>query len=148
MFARKILVQCLLVGVVVIIGTLSHRAAQASAPGSWTVTGTMSIPRILHTETLLPDGRVLVTGGITSNGNPTETAEVYNPTLQKSMIPELVRGPLSTIWQMHAMVIKQDFYRTAMYLLPVARVKRAIVFTKWLRKFTIRNRTDGRMLLQ
>jgi N-acetylneuraminic acid mutarotase len=50
---------------------------------SWTVAASMSIPRSLHTATLLDDGEVLVTGGATaytnSLGAVTASAEIYNP---------------------------------------------------------------------
>ena len=52
------------------------------AHGGWTATGSMSFPnRTGHTSTLLKDGRVLVTGGRTSNSNwnALADAEIYNP---------------------------------------------------------------------
>ena len=51
------------------------------ASGSFTVTGSMSIPRFRHTATLLPNGKVLIAGGVTtgSGGVCTNTAELYDP---------------------------------------------------------------------
>jgi Galactose oxidase, central domain/Kelch motif len=43
------------------------------ASDTWAPTGVMSTPRTNHTATLLPDGRVLVSGG--------GSAEIYNPAL-------------------------------------------------------------------
>ena len=51
--------------------------------GAFTAAATMTAPRAGHTATLLPDGKVLVTGGFTdslgSNGVGTDTAEIYDP---------------------------------------------------------------------
>ena len=48
--------------------------------GTWTVTGSMAVGRSAHTSTLLPDGRVLVAGGIDSGGSGGRTsAELYDP---------------------------------------------------------------------
>jgi hypothetical protein len=50
------------------------------ATGSFSLTGTMTSAREFHQATLLPDGRVLITGGGDNNGNGADTAELYDPT--------------------------------------------------------------------
>jgi Galactose oxidase, central domain/Kelch motif len=49
--------------------------------GNWTVTGSLNDGRLLHTATLLRDGRVLVTGGWPDHTDqgPLSGAELYNP---------------------------------------------------------------------
>lgn len=46
---------------------------------TWSTTGSMATARRYHASTLLPNGKVLVTGGQTTTGDPTATAEVYDP---------------------------------------------------------------------
>ncbi len=49
------------------------------ATGAFTPTGSMSMGRYWHAATLLADGRVLITGGQTSQTQTTNTAEIYDP---------------------------------------------------------------------
>jgi hypothetical protein len=48
--------------------------------GTWTLTGSMSTPRYLHSATLLLNGQALVAGGVSFGGSITNGAELYNPT--------------------------------------------------------------------
>ena len=47
---------------------------------SWSQASSMSVPRISHATKLLTDGRVLVSGGYSTNGTaPLASAEIYDP---------------------------------------------------------------------
>jgi hypothetical protein len=48
------------------------------ASGTWLPTGSLSLARRLHTATLLPDGKVLVVGGLGSDNLPISLTELYN----------------------------------------------------------------------
>ncbi len=67
---------CLLLGLVVPI-----RVAHAS--DTWTPTGSLNVARFNHTATLLPNGKVLIAGGVCCNLVPTlvpqASAELYDP---------------------------------------------------------------------
>jgi len=61
-------------------GELFNPAARAWAP-----TTSLNAPRAFHTTTLLPNGDVLITGGLDAAGNPVATSEVYRgPPVQKT----------------------------------------------------------------
>lgn len=47
--------------------------------GTFHATGSMSTARFRHTATLLPDGTVLILGGLTSRGDYLASAELYDP---------------------------------------------------------------------
>lgn len=51
--------------------------------GKWSSTGPMRAARGNLTATLLPNGKVLVAGGINAANNPLATAELYNPSTGK-----------------------------------------------------------------
>ena len=48
------------------------------ASGTWTATGSLTTARDFHTATLLPNGKVLVAGGIDNSGS-LSSAELYDP---------------------------------------------------------------------
>ena len=47
--------------------------------GSFSETSPMNTARLDQSANLLPDGRVLMAGGVDNNGNVTATCEIYNP---------------------------------------------------------------------
>jgi hypothetical protein len=61
------------------VAVLASAELYNPSTGIWTVTGSMSIPRLSHTATLLKNGKVLVTGGDNYNSGSLDSAELYNP---------------------------------------------------------------------
>jgi hypothetical protein len=51
----------------------------AGTSGTWANTGSLNTARTDHTATLLPNGQVLVAGGIDASATPIASAELYNP---------------------------------------------------------------------
>ena len=51
----------------------------AGTSGTWANTGSMNTGRTDHTATLLPNGQVLVAGGLDASSTPLASAELYNP---------------------------------------------------------------------
>jgi hypothetical protein len=70
-------------------------------PPSWASTGSLASPRNRHTATLLPNGKVLVSGGSNDSG-PLATAELYDPA--------------SGTWSTTASMASPRFFHTATLL--------------------------------
>jgi Putative Ig domain/Galactose oxidase, central domain len=58
---------------------LTIRVSAARAAAAFTATGSMAAPRWGHTATLLANGKVLVTGGMTTSAQALASAETYDP---------------------------------------------------------------------
>src|SRR5579862_3167103 len=60
-------------------GVLDSAELYDPSTGSFSLTGTMTSAREMHTATLLPDGRVLIAGGANDDVGVLDTAELYDP---------------------------------------------------------------------
>ena len=65
-----------------------------AASGAWSPTGSLSTPRYHHSATLMPDGRVLVSGGRSNSVLAFNITEIYDPALGTW----LATGSMSTAW--------------------------------------------------
>ena len=102
-FARKSGLTALLALVVLLIAAAYVDQGETSASagvGTLTDTGPMHTPRSAHTATLLPDGRVLITGGFAGQDeeNALTLAELYDPA--QGVFTKT--GPLTTGRQSHS----------------------------------------------
>src|SRR5256884_5770800 len=75
--------------------------ASAQAPGTWAPIADLNQPRAEHTETLLANGTVLISGGRDAADQPLASAEIYDPatggfTLLASPLPAPVWGHTAT----------------------------------------------------
>jgi uncharacterized repeat protein (TIGR01451 family) len=58
---------------------LTPDATGSYVNGTWSTISDMSTPRLYDATNVLPDGRVLVLGGVASDGTFLNTGEIYNP---------------------------------------------------------------------
>jgi N-acetylneuraminic acid mutarotase len=61
------------------ISTVLLASSSNATPFTFGNTGSLGTLRAQHTATLLPNGKVLVAGGIDSSFNPLASAELYDP---------------------------------------------------------------------
>ena len=78
---RGIFVLLLLVlsGAALSASDLTASSGQSAKPGAVAPTGKLNVRRFSQTATLLPNGKVLVTGGMEANGKYDASAELYDP---------------------------------------------------------------------
>jgi galactose oxidase-like protein len=64
-----------------VLGLSFCNAALAQSTGTFTPTGSMNVPRVGHTATLLKNGKVLIAGGSSTpdHWQPLSSAELYDP---------------------------------------------------------------------
>src|SRR5438045_1137406 len=86
-----------------------------NATPTWSYTGSMNGPRKLHNATLLPDGKVLVTGGSKSVQGPNQ--ESTDPAYTSEMW-----DPATGTWQIMASFTQYRGYHSIALLLPDGRV--------------------------
>src|SRR5205823_8880213 len=68
--------------------------AQTANP-SWTFTGSLNTGRVFHTATLLPNGKVLVTGG--QSRADLDSAELYDPATGTCSFTGTLNAPQSLV---------------------------------------------------
>lgn len=77
--ANGTLALALLAVPVIAVRSLQVPSPREKSIGTLSATVGMSVARMAHTATALPDGRVLVAGGFTSEENASRSAEAYEP---------------------------------------------------------------------
>jgi hypothetical protein len=63
----------------IVLGASAAVPAFGGTSGTWANTGSLNTARTDHTATLLPNGQVLVAGGLDASSTPLASAELYNP---------------------------------------------------------------------
>jgi N-acetylneuraminic acid mutarotase len=77
---RRLVASCLLIlATAALAGTRALPTQAALATGLWSTVASLITGRQEHTATLLPNGNVLIAGGMDDTGNGLASAEVYHP---------------------------------------------------------------------
>jgi len=74
-----LLTSLFLIAVTTFAGAQTNSKTSGTQPGQITPTGNLAVRRFSQTATLLPNGKVLVAGGMECNGKYDASAELYDP---------------------------------------------------------------------
>lgn len=98
------LIALLLLAVSTFLNAQTNSKVSATQPGEITATGNLSVRRFSQSATLLPNGKVLIAGGMERNGKYDASAEIYDPRTGKfSAI-----GSMSTAREGHAAILLRN----------------------------------------
>jgi hypothetical protein len=120
---------------------------------TWTATGSMNSKRVFHAATLLPDGSVLITGGINSAGVTLQSAEIYYNSGPHAGTFVSLTAPMVSARNQHTATLLNNgkvliaggaasiYQQTSEYYDPVAQT-----FTETANLITARDRTFASLL--
>src|SRR5216684_4158561 len=81
-----------------------RHASTGISPGRIVATNETTVPRFDHTATLLPNGKVLIAGGMERNGLIEPTAELYDPATRAFTFLGRMKSPHG--WGSSAVLLK------------------------------------------
>ena len=79
----------------VIVGMMDAEEFSPGLPGQYASVGPLHVGRLLNSATLLPDGDVMIAGGVDQNGRVTSSVSFYSPSRHRFERSDLPAAPVS-----------------------------------------------------